>query len=495
MASPKTRVCIVGAGASGMSCAYALSRHPDKYEVTVFDKEPEAGGMATSIPIDAERYGASYINDGVQGCSPTFANTIKMFKLLGYECSSVGMQISFGKSESTFWSNVFPSPMIREFESDIKKFGRALKTIKRLEPIFAFISVQAMLKLFRFNPDFGDRMVYPLVALFFGTGNQTPYVSCAILCRVFLDPNMKLFEFDEKSLLASIPEMFAFPRLGEVYGAWKKDIEGTGCATFKLGVEVKQVIQRKNRKNGGVVVEYAEGEGEELKTATFDELVMAVDADAALKILGKSVSWMERQVLGSVKYLYDVTITHNDLDYMNKHYETHFKDELAAEPSSKDDEEALLLGQKEFKPLYYTKQYDEDKSKIEMSFGIAADLTHYQPQFKGTASSPKDKTIDHTPHDERPMEQHVFQTIFLDRDSSEHLWTWNEIPEEKRLKEKWWKQVRLSRLSAERTEADDEVDAAIAQMAALCKGRTVDDVYQREEPYVFRRRMDDPQHA
>ncbi|KAG8703531.1 hypothetical protein FRC09_004106 [Ceratobasidium sp. 395] len=423
MASPKTRVCIVGAGASGMSCAYALSRHPDKYEVTIFDKAPEAGGMATSIPIDAERYGASYINDGVQGCSPTFANTIKMFKILGYECSSVGMQISFGKSESTFWSNVFPSPMIREFESDIKKFGRALKTIKRLEPIFAFISVQAMLKLFRFNPDFGDRMVYPLVALFFGTGNQTPYVSCAILCRVFLDPNMKLFEFDEKSLLASIPEMFAFPRLGEVYGAWKKDIEGTGCATFKLGVEVKQVVQRKNRKNGGVVVEYAEGEGEELKTATFDELVMAVDADAALKILGKSAS-------------YDVTITHNDLDYMNKHYETHFKDELAAEPSSKDDEEALLLGQKEFKPLYYTKQYDEDKSKIEMSF----DLTHYQPQFKGTASSPKDKTLDHTPHDERPMEQHVFQTIFLDRDSSEHLWTWNEIPEEKRLKEKWWKQ-------------------------------------------------------
>lgn len=71
----KTRVCIVGAGASGMSCAYALSKHPNKYEVIVVDKQPEAGGMATSIPIDAERYGASYINDGVQGCSPAFANT------------------------------------------------------------------------------------------------------------------------------------------------------------------------------------------------------------------------------------------------------------------------------------------------------------------------------------------------------------------------------------------------------------------------------------
>ncbi|CAE6504340.1 unnamed protein product, partial [Rhizoctonia solani] len=45
-----------------------------------------------------------------------------------------------------------------------------------------------------------------------------------------------------------------------------------------------------------------------------------------------------------------------------------------------------------------------------------------------------------TPHDEKPMEQHVFQTIFLDRDSSENMWTWNEIREEKRMYEKWWKQ-------------------------------------------------------
>ncbi|CAE6352340.1 unnamed protein product [Rhizoctonia solani] len=433
----RTRVCIVGAGAAGMSCAYALSRHPDKYEVTVFDKQSEAGGMATSISIDAERYGASYINDGVQGCSPAFANTIKMFKLLGYECAEVGMQISFGTGPN-FWSNVFPSPLVRSFESDIAKFGRALKTIKRLEPVFAFIPIQRMLSLFRFSPSFGERMVYPLAALFFGTGNQTPYVSSAILARVFLDPSMRLFEFDDRSLLASIPTMFAFPRLGDVYRAWQQEIEKTG-ATFKLGHEVKNVVQRKDTNKGGVVVEYAKGDGDTLESETFDELVMATDADAALKILGKSATWVERQVLGSVKYLYDITITHNDLDYMNKHYETKFKDSLAADPQAehaKDDQEAIDLGKKEFKPLYYTKQYEDDKRKIEMSF----DLTHYQPQFKGIASTPGDIGLDHTPHDEKPMEQHVFQTIFLDRDSSEGMWTWDEIPQEKRIYEKWWKQ-------------------------------------------------------
>ncbi|CAE6483116.1 unnamed protein product, partial [Rhizoctonia solani] len=402
-----------------------------------------------------ERYGASYINDGVQGCSPAFANTIKMFKLLGYECTKVGMQISFGTGPN-FWSNVFPSPLVRSFETDIAKFGRALKTIKRLEPIFAFIPIQRMLSLFRFSPSFGERMVYPLAALFFGTGNQTPYVSSAILARVFLDPSMRLFEFDDRSLLASIPTMFAFPRLGDVYGAWQREIETTG-ATFKLGCEVKNVAQRKDASKGGVVVEYVKGDAEELISETFDELVMATDADAALKILGKSASWMERQVLGSVKYLHDVTITHNDLDYMNKvlnflwslakyihltesqHYETKFTESLAADPQPEhveDDQEAIQLGRKEFEPLYYTKQYEEDKRKIEMSF----DLTHYQPQFKGVASTPGQKAFDHTPHDEKPMEQHVFQTIFLDRDSSEKMWTRNEIREEKRIYEKWWKQ-------------------------------------------------------
>ena len=41
---------------------------------------------------------------------------------------------------------------------------------------------------------------------------------------------------------------------------------------------------------------------------------------------------------------------------------------------------------------------------------------------------------------EPPLEKHVFQTIFLDRDGSQDLWTWGEIREEKRIYERWWKQ-------------------------------------------------------
>jgi len=96
------RVAIVGAGAAGVSAAYALSKHPDKFTVTVFEKGPVAGGMASSMDVDSSQCGASYINDGVQGCSPAFANTLRVFRELGYPPEKVDMQCA---------SDPIPPPM------------------------------------------------------------------------------------------------------------------------------------------------------------------------------------------------------------------------------------------------------------------------------------------------------------------------------------------------------------------------------------------------
>jgi len=52
-----------------MSCAHHLAQHPDKFDVTVVDAVDYCGGQAFNIPIDKERYGASWLNQGVQGGS------------------------------------------------------------------------------------------------------------------------------------------------------------------------------------------------------------------------------------------------------------------------------------------------------------------------------------------------------------------------------------------------------------------------------------------
>jgi predicted NAD/FAD-binding protein len=124
-----TRVCIVGAGSAGMAAAYALSRHPDRFHVTVFDKQKDAGGMATSISIDSARYGADYINDGVQGCSPAFANTINMFHRLGYEPTEVGMQYVLLLSLSLQWNSVLMAK-----QNQFRKRGKFLEQCLPLYP-------------------------------------------------------------------------------------------------------------------------------------------------------------------------------------------------------------------------------------------------------------------------------------------------------------------------------------------------------------------------
>ena len=144
---------------------------------------------------------------------------------------------------------------------------------------------------------------------------------------------MRLFEYDERSLLASIPEMYAFQKviivsrwsfshfkfigsqLSDTYTVWQHKAEQAGNVTFLLGHAVIRIVSRTKKRT---VLEYLTPSSGELRTAGFDSLILATDADSALTILGKEASWLERRVLGGVKYLHDLTVTHMDPDYMRQ---------------------------------------------------------------------------------------------------------------------------------------------------------------------------------
>ena len=413
------------------------------------------GGQATSISIDKEKYGASWLNDGVQGGSPIFRHTFKFFKQYGHEPQEVRLQVAFGKGKDGFWSNVFPSPLVERYSSDIKKFGKVLKIIKWTMPILGLIPIRIMLRMFFFNKDFGDKMVYPLIALFLGTGNQTANVSCAILERLFNDPNMKLWDYDSETLLPNLPTMVTFPKLDQFYKDWAADLSSKGVE-IHLNTDVTSI----NRTHSGPSLttrpfnsdlndRKGQHTGPSTTTATYDELVLCTLADDALKLLGKSASWRERFVLGGARFYDDITITHSDSDYFNKIYETHFDPDLCAKPKSKDQESKVSFAKGEskgpdgeppgFRPMYYTKSYEEDPASIEMSF----DCTNYQHQFRlrmdhadGNDLRPKDASG----KPPIPHESHVFQSIFLDKSRS-HLWTIDQIDESKIIERKWWHQL------------------------------------------------------
>ena len=108
-------------------------------------------------------------------------------------------------------------------------------------------------------------------------------------------------------------------------------------------------------------------------TEKYDEMVLCVLADDALKLLGKTASRMEKSVLGSVSFYDDITITHNDFDYMEKHYENYYKPELALPEQyrTEEDNKKIDYAKENFRPFYYTKSYAEDHSRIEMSFACS----------------------------------------------------------------------------------------------------------------------------
>ncbi|KAI1079886.1 FAD/NAD(P)-binding domain-containing protein [Whalleya microplaca] len=427
----RKRVLVIGAGAAGMSTAHHLSQHPDKFDVTLIDAVDYCGGQAFSIPLDKEHYGASWCNQGVQGGSYIFHHTITMFQRQGYHADPVKLQVSFGKDE-TFWTNVFPTQLLVRHQREVKRLYTLLKLMRWFEIFFALLPLKLVFKLFLFSDEFTNTIALPMTALFLGTGNATPEVPAIMFERLCTSPTYGMwYAPDKNTVVSNQPPMVVFPNFSEFYDTWRKDLISRGV-TVRLSTELTEIVQRNNR---GVVVKLKPrtpapdhhnpngGDrdvpaGEEV----FDEIVMCCLADTSKKVLGRTASWKEKKVLGSAKFSDDITITHNDPDYMKKHYENFYREDLAvAKTNGVDQTSRLNFAASNFRPMYYIKMYPDDKSKLEMCF----DTTNYQSQFPERV----------------PFEKHVFQTIFLNKDRDRKLWTDHEIREEKIIRKDWWHQL------------------------------------------------------
>lgn len=414
-----------------MSTAYHLSQHRDKFDVTLIDAVDYCGGQAFSIPLDKERYGASWCNQGVQGGSYIFHHTLTMFQRQGFHADPVKLHVSFGKDE-TFWSNVFPTTVMQKHASEVARLVTLLKIMRWFEVFFALMPLRYVFKLFLFSEDFINIVALPMTALFLGTGNATPKTPAIMFERLCTSPTYGMWYHPEKnSVVSNHPPMVVFPKFSDFYSTWKDDLVSRGV-TIRLSTELTEIVQRNKH---GVIVKlkprtpapdgHNPNNGDPDAPApeeTFDELVLCCLADTSKRVLGKTASWKEKRVLGSAKFSDDITITHNDADYMKNHYENFYREDLAASDTNGVDQTGRLdFAKKNFRPMYYIKMYEKDRSKLEMSF----DTTNYQAQFPERV----------------PFENHVFQTIYLNKDRDRHLWTDDEIDESKIIRKDWWHQL------------------------------------------------------
>ncbi|KAG7095618.1 hypothetical protein E1B28_006342 [Marasmius oreades] len=385
--SPPTqkRVLVVGAGAAGMSCADTLAQHPERFSVTLVEAQNYCGGQMFSIPLDKEKYGAEWLNQGVQGGSHIYHHTFYMFEKLGHQAHPVDLQVSFGKEE-TFWTNVFPTTLVKRHANEINRFAWAIKVMRWLEFVFAIIPIKISLKMFFFSDEFINCMIYPSLALFLGTGNATPNLPTVMMERLYTSQTYGMwYPVDPDMLTSNLPPMVVFPEASRVYSDWKTSLEKRGVQ-IRLSTEVTQVISRSSK---GVEVNIKQGLTE--TTEEYDELVFCVLSDTAKRLLGKEARWIEKRVLGAVKWSDDITVTHSDMNYMKKWYEVEFNKEHTVSnlAHGRNELKRVEEAKKTFKPMYYIKQTPADPRKLEMSFDCSA----FQYQLDKNA----------------PLENHVFQ--------------------------------------------------------------------------------------
>jgi len=300
-----------------------------------------------------------------------------------------------------------------------------LKWVSRLECVTIFLSIDFVLRLFRFSADFRQRMVYPLVALFFGTGNQTPKVSAAVIARVFLDKSLAIFEYDAERLLNQTPNNIAFDDLESFYGKMKDQMVSEHCH-FRFGTEVRSI----ERGGGAAAVRLhlapapstwrggsgqlggesplpeaapveasdqamADGVASEAESVLeVDELILATPANVSRRLLGRGAGFFERRVLSSVEYFDDLTVTHTDGEYMG------------------------ALNEVDGRAIYFIRTHPEVPECLEMGF----EISQYQPRLQAYRKGGGDP---------------IYQTIFLDRQRSD-LWSIDRLNPSKVLDRAWW---------------------------------------------------------
>lgn len=425
-----------------MSCAHHLAEHPDQFEVTVVDAVNYCGGQAYSIPLDKEKTGASWLNQGVQGGSYIFHHTMTMFARNGFWADPVKLQVSFGKGEQ-FWTNVYPTNLLKKHAGEVKRFFTMLKVVRMLEVLFALIPIKYLVKLFWFSEEFANIVALPMVALFLGTGNYAPEVPSMVLERLCTSPTYGMwYPPDKQSVASNLPPMVVFPNFSDFYETWRKNLVKKGV-NIRLSTEVTRVTKRNkdgvqvkiisrtpakdghNQDSAWVpgTVEGSNADADAVEvTEEYDEIVLCVLTDTAQRLLKPTITSLESKILGSAKFANDITVTHQDHEYMKRHYENFYDESLAVDHINGRDETARCeFAKEQFKAMYLIRMYPQDLTKLEMCF----DCTNYQAQFPPSV----------------PFEKHVFQTIFLNNERDSHLWTIDEIDESKIIRKDWWHQL------------------------------------------------------
>ena len=297
------KIAIIGAGISGLGAAWALSRHPDRFDFRIFEAQPHIGGNAVTADMPQDDGTTIPFDISVTACIPSvYHHILLLMQHFGIDLIDTRFSYSV-KYGDRVYAHDLDSSIRDQLRGDIARFQRLLrrlhwfggltrsrsKLLNALNP-FNYISMGMLLKLGRFSDDFKYQVLKPM------------FVNFLMATNVFDMP---------ASLFARYLEFFnieaATPM--QTWDQGTRRIYENLSANFRDKIYLNRPVRRVRRYKSHIEIEDENGIRE-----TFDDVILACNANHALALLDNP-SRLERFILGSVRYdasLHHQAVVHSD---------------------------------------------------------------------------------------------------------------------------------------------------------------------------------------
>ena len=302
-AAKPRKIAIIGAGVSGLGVAWALHRHPDRFDFRLYEAQSRIGGNAVTVDMPQDDGSSIPFDISVTACIPSVYHHILLF-MRQHGIDLVDTRFSYSvKYRGGAYAHDFDSDIRRQLQPEIRKFQKLLRWLKwfgrlnrsrsrllnALNPC-NYLSMGTLLNFGRFSGDFRYKILKPM------------FVNFLMATNVFDMP---------ASLFSRYLEFFdietATPM--QTWGGGTRRIYKAMSADFEDRIYLDRPVRKVRRRPSGVVVEDENGNME-----TFDDVVFACNANQTLMMLDEP-TLLESFLLSSIRYeseLHNHTVVHSD---------------------------------------------------------------------------------------------------------------------------------------------------------------------------------------
>lgn len=298
---PPRRIAVIGGGIAGMSAAHDLARD---HAVTLFEAEPRLGGHARTVM--AGRAGDVAVDTGfIVFNEPNYPGLTRLFRELDVPVTRADMSFSVSLDQGGFeyafreerpLRGIFAQkrnmlrPRFWRMLRDVLHFNAHAKSAAR-DPA---LDMDGLLTALKTGPWLRDRFLLPFAGAIWSTPTD----------RIWAFPAETLVDFlDNHGLLTHK----AHPQWYTVQGGSRVYVDRLGAAISARGGQVLtgHPVEAVRRDAGRVDLRHGGA------WQSFDAVVFAVHADAALRLL-TDPSHEETQALSAIRFTANEAVLHSD---------------------------------------------------------------------------------------------------------------------------------------------------------------------------------------